>query len=87
VVDEKNSHLPTIVRVNGARSVQDGYTVLERQAAPRADLHLRSAGKFYSDPCLHQTELTGLDVYILNRGEVCTNGLVCLVHRGFGVRV
>jgi hypothetical protein len=87
VVDKDNPHLSSIIRINGTGSVKDCNSVLVSEPAPRTDLHLDSARKLYSNPRLDQTYPARRNIHFLYRCEICPNGLVRLVHRGFGGRM
>ena len=66
-VGEDHLHFPAIVAVDGARRVEAGDAVLEREARARADLHLVAGRDLDREAGRNGHPLAGLQRQVLRR--------------------
>ena len=81
-VHQKNHYLTTIVGIDSARSVEDGYSMLQSQPAARANLCFESCRQGNMQSCRNETALHRVESYRLV--DVCTEIHTCALWSGVG---
>jgi hypothetical protein len=79
MIDDDDSYLSPVIRVDGARRIHQGYTVAKGQAAPRTYLRLTTFRKLECNPGRYENPFSGTEKNIIR--DICIEIHACRIAR------